>query len=495
MDSELLLRDLIAEEGGELGASTQTIALERGIELARAGLKPSEIEGDSFVPTPKQEEFQEAVFSGEFLYLALGGGIRGTKTWATLSVLLLLCREFPGSRWAVVRKDLPTLRKNTIPSFKKLLLTQGDFVGALKQDLWTWTCTNGSEIILFPESLSVDPELNRWKGLEVNGFVLEEANELGEVSANKAIERAGSWIIPATRDNPEPIQPPPFVFFTFNPCSNWPRFWFYEPYTDGSIEEPFYYLPSTAADNPYVPDAVRKAWENLPEEEYARFIEGSWEFTEDPDQLIKAEWILNARNVEAVPGVSRLGIDSARFGDDESVFCRTNGNDLISIDAYSKISISKQADMAMAIAGDQFTPVDGPNIRIDTVGVGGGVADIMTAKRWKITEVVAGATPWRRMKSFYKFKNVRSQMWWECREKFRRGELSMPEEIPPRLFADLLAAKYKISADKEVKVSSKEDMKTDTGRSPDWADAYLHAILNAPEGPRPKRVGFSKVRM
>jgi hypothetical protein len=145
------LRDMMAEEAATLGASTQLLALERGIELARAGLKPHEIDEGSFIPTPKQMEYQEAVFSGEFLYLALGGGIRGTKTWATLSTLLLLCKEYPGSRWAVVRKDLPTLRKNTIPSFKKLLLLWGDFVGPLKQDLWTWTCQNGSEIILFPE--------------------------------------------------------------------------------------------------------------------------------------------------------------------------------------------------------------------------------------------------------------------------------------------------------------------------------------------------------
>jgi len=489
------LRELMEEEAATLGAKTQLIALERGIELAIQAGRSHEIDEGSFIPTPKQEEFQEAVFSGEYLYLALGGGIRGTKTWATLSTLLLLCREYPGSRWAVVRKDLPTLRKNTIPSFKKMLLLWGDFVGPLKQDLWTWTCQNGSEIILFPESLATDPELNRWKGLEVNGFVLEEANELGEVSANKAIERAGSWIIPATADNPDPIQPPPYVFFTFNPCSNWPRFWFYEPHADGGIEAPFYYLPSTAADNPYVPDAVRKAWENLPEEEYARFIEGSWEFTEDPDQLIKAEWILAARNVEDVPGAARLGVDSARFGDDESVFTRVNGNALISIKAYSKISISRQADIAMAMAANPEDPVDGPNIRIDTVGVGGGVADIMTARGWKITELIAGGSPWRRQKSFYHFKNVRSQMWWEAREKFRLGKLSMPEEIPPRLFADLLAAKYRISADKTVEVFSKDHMKTETGRSPDWADSYLHAILDSPEGPKPKTVRFRRVRM
>jgi hypothetical protein len=98
----------------------------------------------------------ETVLSGQYLYLAMGGGIRGTKTWGTVSTLILLCRMFPGSRWAIVRKDLPTLRRNTIPSINKLKYLCEGFVGDLNQSTWSYTCTNGSEILLFPESIATE---------------------------------------------------------------------------------------------------------------------------------------------------------------------------------------------------------------------------------------------------------------------------------------------------------------------------------------------------
>lgn len=449
----------------------------------------------SFTATPKQEVFAEAVFSGKYLYLALGGGIRGTKTWGTLAIIFLLCRIYPGSRWAVVRKDLPTLRRNTLPSIAKLRMTAAGFVGDINQSTWSYLCSNGSEILLFPESFQTDPDLDRWKGLEVNGFLLEEANEMAEASANKAIERAGSWIIPATPMNPHPKQPPPFVFFTFNPCANWPRTWFYEPSENGTLEPPFFYLPSTAADNPYIPDEVREAWKNLPPAEYERFIMGSWEFTDDPDQLFKAEWILAARALDPVMGPARLGVDPARFGDDETTFCRTSGNTWVSMDSYPQLKLDRCADIAMAMAQDRLDPINGEDIRIDTVGLGGGVADIMTTRGWDIMEVVAGAKPWKRRETFYKFKNHRSQMWWEGAEKFRQGLCPLPDEVPTRLFADLTAAHYSISADRMVEIEPKDQMKKRIGRSPDWADAYLMAIMDPPELGRPQKVQFQNVRM
>lgn len=452
----------------------------------------------SFESTDKQATFTEAVFSGEYLYLAMGGGIRGTKTWGTLSVLILLCRIFPGSRWAVVRKDLPTLRRNTVPSINKMRLLVEGFVGELKQDTWTYTCSNGSEILLFPESFSTDPELDRWKGLEVNGFVLEEANELNEASANKAIERAGSWIIPRTHRNPDPQQPPPLVLFTFNPCDNWPRQWFYEPHQAGSLRAPYYYLPSTAADNPYITDAVREAWKNLPKPEYDRFIGGSWDFTADPDQLIPMAWIWAARDVEPKPGPHRLGIDPARFGDDETTFCRTRGNTFVDIQPFSKVDTNWTAQTGLKTAMLREFPVNAEDVRIDTVGLGGGVADNFYAEGWRITEVIAGGTAWHRTsgidgtESFYTFKNVRTQMWWEAREKFRLGLISLPEQVPPKLVADLTSMKYKIHGDRSIEVWTKAKAKEKLGRSTDWADAFLMAILDPPQ---PSLVSFSSARM
>jgi len=226
----------------------------------------------TFEATDVQVQLFETLRDGRYRFIGFGGGIRGTKTWGGLAAIITLCRLFPRSRWAVVRKDLPTLRRNTLPSFNKLREEYcADFISEFNQSDWTATCVNGSEIILFPESLDIDPDLGRWKGLEVNGFLLEEADELAEKSFHKAIERAGAWIVPNGG-----AQPDPYVLVTFNPCANWPKHVFYEPWQSGTIAPPYAFIPATAADNPHLPQAVRESWKNLPEQEYKRFVEGDW---------------------------------------------------------------------------------------------------------------------------------------------------------------------------------------------------------------------------
>lgn len=223
--------------------------------------------------SPVQAQFIETVLmsaceAAPYRYLAYGGGIRGGKTFAVLQAAYALCKLFPGSRWAVVRKDLPTLRRTTLPSFYASR-PQG-FVGAVNQSTWTATCSNGSEIIFFSESIDIDPELNRWRGLEVNGFILEEANELSERSWAKAIERAGSWIV---KDG---AQPAPLILLTFNPSPNWVKDEFFDPWQQGALKAPYYFQPALIGDNPFIPDAYKDSLKNLPEAEYRRFVEGDW---------------------------------------------------------------------------------------------------------------------------------------------------------------------------------------------------------------------------
>lgn len=225
----------------------------------------------AFEAFPVQQKLMETLQDGRFRIIGFGGGIRGTKTWGTLAALVALCRIFPRSRWVVVRKDLERIRKNTLPSFNKLREQIGPFLGEVNQSTWTSTCANGSQIIFFGENYEEDKDLSRWKGLEANGFDLEEADELQEASYYKAIERAGAWIVPNGH------QPPPLVLCTFNPCPNWPKRVFYEPWKNGTIAAPFAFIPATAADNPSIPESTREGWRSLPEQEYRRFVEGDWE--------------------------------------------------------------------------------------------------------------------------------------------------------------------------------------------------------------------------
>jgi len=158
-----------------------------------------------------------------------------------------------------------------LPSFNKLRPTA--FCSQVNQSDWTVTCRNGSQILFFSESLQEDPDFDRWKGLEVNGFVLEEANELlgEERTFAKAIERAGSWIVP---NGP---QPKPLILLTCNPSPGWLKDRFYDPWVAGTLEAPYYFLPALPKDNPHLPADYLASLDNLPEAQYRRFVQGQWE--------------------------------------------------------------------------------------------------------------------------------------------------------------------------------------------------------------------------
>lgn len=224
---------------------------------------------DAFDATDVQNRLMDAVTDGRYRYIGFGGGVRGTKTWGSLSVLIVLCRIFPGSRWAVIRKDLQRLRQTTFPSFEKLRVRTGGFVKAIDGSFEA-KCANGSVILFRGENIDKDPTLERFHGYEVNGFLNEEADELEERTFHKEIERAGAWVVP----NGE--QPPPLIINTFNPNAAWPKRVFYDPWRDGTLAPPYCFIPSTIADNPHAPDSYKQSLKDLPPEEYKRFVEGDW---------------------------------------------------------------------------------------------------------------------------------------------------------------------------------------------------------------------------
>ena len=422
---------------------------------------------DEIVFTPKQAEFAKAVFSGRYTRLLFGGAIRGGKTYCMLLLILALCRIYKGSRWAIVRKDLPTIKRNTLPAFARV--KPDGFCGELNRTDFYVDCENGSRIIFFPESIDRDPDLDRWKGLEVNGFALEEANEIQEKSFVKAIERAGAWVCHGK-------QPPPLILATCNPSLSYVKRRWYDPWRKGTLQSPYYYLPSRIDDNPHLPQSYLESLETLKETDpaaYERFVLGNWESADEPDQLIAYDWTLAARDVERRDGKHVLGVDVARYGDDDSVIAHKKGNAIVELEYFHGLSLERLAAIVRSRIVD--IPVDSRNVLIDAVGIGAGVVDILRAQGFRVTEVISGAKAIETRDQKVKFNNLRSQMWWTMREQLRLGLLCF-EIDDHRLREDLTAPRYTVTGDRVIKVESKDDIKRRIGRSTDAADAVVYAV-------------------
>lgn len=207
-----------------------------------------------------------------YRYFFYGGAIRGGKTAVCLAADILYARIFPGSRIHIIRNNMPLLKSTVEPSFNRYC--PANLIKRWRRSGGEYYCEfhNGSQIHFFPESISRDKDLDRFKGLETNLIHLEQIEELQYDTFQKSIERLGSWII-------DPM-PPPIIVANFNPTFNWVRTEIWEKERNGKLKAPYFYLLALPTDNPYVTEEQKEGWKRMDPIAYRRFIEGDWDARE-----------------------------------------------------------------------------------------------------------------------------------------------------------------------------------------------------------------------
>src|SRR5229473_2402666 len=98
------------------------------------------------------------------------GGVGNGKTTAGIMKLLILAREFPGSRWVVARQTYKTLMNTTYKTFERVCPKQ--WVKRFVKENMEFV--NGSEVLwLHLDEFSE----NDMKSLEINGAFVSQAEE------------------------------------------------------------------------------------------------------------------------------------------------------------------------------------------------------------------------------------------------------------------------------------------------------------------------------
>lgn len=219
-------------------------------------------------PTPKQREAYIACESNRItLY---GGAIRGGKSYFLVLYAFTLAFKYPKSRWLFLRESLPTMKRTLLVTFNNFLNDGfSQYIQSFNQQDLTVTLTNGSQFIFMAESYDTDKDLNRFRGLEINGAFIDEANEIQEVTFDKVIERSGSWF--------HSIGCPTKIVMTANPSNNWLKERIYDKYKNGQLPDGIAYVPARIFDNPYIPQDYLESLKMLPRFQYEVFVEGNWD--------------------------------------------------------------------------------------------------------------------------------------------------------------------------------------------------------------------------
>lgn len=190
------------------------------------------------------------------------------------------------------------------------------------------------------------------------------------------------------------------------------------------------------------------------------------------DVLIAPSLIEAAQQRQPTSGRAVLGVDVARFGSDRTVIYLRNGSSVRLVGEYSKQPTTETT--GRVIAAKRETGAD--EIRVDGVGVGGGVVDQLTEQGYGVLDMQAGAGAQDRER----FINARAEWYWALRERFEAGDISL-DPADDELAAQLGAIKYKYTTRGQIQIESKDDMRKRGMPSPDRADAVMLTSV-APAG-------------
>ena len=407
----------------------------------------------TYRPHPRQIEFHKDPAK----YRLFGGAMSGGKSYAGCAEGLKLSLKYPGNRGFIFRKNLTVLKRTTLITFFKIC--PPEIIRSWNKTDNTVTLINGSTIGFLEADQSKDPRFEKLRSLEMGWFFIDEASEVsGE--AFRVLTTRLRWVLPNGK------RPRYTGFLATNPEICWVK----DRFIDQNLEN-HSFIPSLPTDNPYNPKELLDDMRSiLSPEEQEKFLHGNWTVSNDPNQLIQYTWVRNCQvdTIESI-GKQKLGVDVARYGNDQSVIIRLSDNAVLDIKSFTKTDTYQLAQYIETCSIDYG--IDADRIVIDGVGIGAGVIDILRHRNLNVKEFIGGASPLYDYTTSLTFFNMRAQGYWTLRNSIKNGELSLPRH--QKLAEDLTTVRYHISADKMIKVEPKEDIKKRIGRSPDYADALM----------------------
>lgn len=161
-----------------------------------------------------------------------------------------------------------------------------------------------------------------------------------------------------------------------------------------------------------------------------------------------------------------MGVDVARYGDDQSVIAFRRGRDACTVPwkKYRGVDTMTLASEISLLADQRGVDA----IFVDGVGIGAGVVDRLRQLKRQVFDVQSGGKP---SGLFFdepiKVKNKRVEMWAQVRQWLKIG--AIPDD--PELEMDLTNIEYGYDADNAIQLERVEDMKKRGLASPDNATA------------------------
>lgn len=242
------------------------------------------------------------------------------------------------------------------------------------------------------------------------------------------------------------------------------------------------FIAAKVADNPYLVGTDYEATlDSLPALLRSAMRDGNFMAAREDaaDQVIPTAWVLAAQaRWKSMPPIGvpmcAIGVDVASGGKDNTVLAPRHDGWF----APLQVVPGKQTPDGPSVAGLVVScRRDGAVVVIDMGGgYGGSVFDHLRANEVNVQSYKGSEAATRRTKDKQlAFYNKRAQAYWQFREALDPSQpngspIALPDD--PELLSDLTAPCFSIDA-RGIKITTKEDLVSSLGRSPDKGDAVV----------------------
>lgn len=229
-------------------------------------------------------------------------------------------------------------------------------------------------------------------------------------------------------------------------------------------------------ENPFCPEAMKNealTCKAQNEDDYKHIWLGE-PLKKGDDALFTSDEIFGSPKLEfIVPGARKrvMGVDVARFGDDETVFSiieSYNVNQWVQIfqDSWKNKALTETVGRIVELS--RIWALD--SIVVDDIGVGGGVTDMLSEMKLPVIPFISSEKAFNDI-----YLNRRAEAYFLLKGLFAQKCIKIIRE--PALQAQLLSIRYKyMSQGGRKAIVSKDDMKKEGLKSPDKADALVMAV-------------------
>ena len=234
----------------------------------------------------KKNKLQEDFVFSPYRKTAYAGAIRAGKTWGGLGRMLFLMDKMPGSRFLVARESYMDLYSTTLSVLFQIVAQRnggsydrpGPYVLKWDGQMKELYLKNGGLIYCRHGS-----EVSVYKGLEISGYVLDQAEEFDEEIFNHISSRLSWWNTDRRSKFKEQygFYPKNFEILLANPDPGWVRGLLFE-----NIENPLdtrwrqWQVYETDIEHNRAnlgPEYVDNLYATHPKDWCDRFLKGSWD--------------------------------------------------------------------------------------------------------------------------------------------------------------------------------------------------------------------------